>query len=286
MARTWVVRLPAMTLTLSVRSFQTPETPRTWAWPPSWPSVPTSRATRVTSSAKADNWSTIVFTVFFNSNISPTASTVTLRLRSPFATAVVTSAMSRTWAETRLDMVFTASVRSRQLPDMPRTLARPPRRPSVPTSRATRVTSEVNRESWSTMPLTALPRRRTSPRELRSRSIRRDRSPLATASITSAAPLTGPTRASIRELTESTLSAQEPTPGPGERRSPKRPSLTTSRRTRWSSLARCSRRSATSLRRRRISLRIPGGAWGTRRRKSPSLQVIKVWRRGCRSDSV
>src|SRR5512144_2792701 len=52
MLRTWLVRLPARKLTFSVRSRHTPETPRTWAWPPSLPSVPTSRATRVTSSAK------------------------------------------------------------------------------------------------------------------------------------------------------------------------------------------------------------------------------------------
>src|SRR3712207_7496583 len=38
--------------TLSVRSFQTPPTPLTCAWPPSLPSEPTSRATRVTSPAK------------------------------------------------------------------------------------------------------------------------------------------------------------------------------------------------------------------------------------------
>ena len=38
-----------MELTLSVRSFQVPATPCTSAWPPSLPSVPTSRATRVTS---------------------------------------------------------------------------------------------------------------------------------------------------------------------------------------------------------------------------------------------
>ena len=41
-----------MKLTLSVRSFQVPATPGTCAWPPSLPSVPTSRATRVTSPAK------------------------------------------------------------------------------------------------------------------------------------------------------------------------------------------------------------------------------------------
>ena len=50
--RTCVVRFDAMKFTLSVRSFQTPETPRTSAWPPSLPSVPTSFATRVTSAAK------------------------------------------------------------------------------------------------------------------------------------------------------------------------------------------------------------------------------------------
>ena len=53
MLRTWPVRLSAIRLTLSVRSFQVPPTPGTCAWPPSLPSVPTSRATRVTSEAKA-----------------------------------------------------------------------------------------------------------------------------------------------------------------------------------------------------------------------------------------
>jgi len=40
MLRTWVVRFAASMLTLSVRSFQVPPTPGTWAWPPSLPSVP------------------------------------------------------------------------------------------------------------------------------------------------------------------------------------------------------------------------------------------------------
>jgi hypothetical protein len=43
----------------------------TCAWPPSLPSVPTSRATRVTSAAKPLSWSTIVLIVFFSSRISP-----------------------------------------------------------------------------------------------------------------------------------------------------------------------------------------------------------------------
>ena len=41
----------AIELTESVRSFHVPATPLTSAWPPSFPSVPTSRATRVTSAA-------------------------------------------------------------------------------------------------------------------------------------------------------------------------------------------------------------------------------------------
>ena len=66
-SRSWTVRLPAIALTLSVRSFQTPATPFTTACPPSLPSVPTSFATRVTSAAKALSWSTMIFMVFFNS---------------------------------------------------------------------------------------------------------------------------------------------------------------------------------------------------------------------------
>ena len=79
MLRTWPVRFEAMKLTLSVRSFQVPATPGTCAWPPSLPSVPTSRATRVTSEAKPLSWSTIVLMVFFSSRISPFTSTVILR---------------------------------------------------------------------------------------------------------------------------------------------------------------------------------------------------------------
>src|SRR5256886_10111009 len=54
MLRTWPVRLAAIAFTLSVRSFQVPATPGTCAWPPSLPSVPTSRATRVTSPERSE----------------------------------------------------------------------------------------------------------------------------------------------------------------------------------------------------------------------------------------
>ena len=106
-ARTWPVRLPASWLTFSVRSFQVPETPSTSAWPPSLPSVPTSRATRVTSAANDESWSTIVLIVSFSSAISPLTSTVTFFERSPFATAVVTSAMLRTCSVRSVAIVFT-----------------------------------------------------------------------------------------------------------------------------------------------------------------------------------
>ncbi len=191
-ARTWVVRLPASWLTFSVRWRQVPDTPATSACPPSLPSVPTSRATRVTSAAKAESWSTMVLTVLLSSRISPWASTVIFCERSPWATAVVTRAMLRTWL-VRLDaMKFTESVRSRQVPETPFTCAWPPSLPSVPTSRATRVTSSANEDSWSTIVLTVFFSSRISPSA--STVIFCDRSPLATAVATEAMLRTWPVR--------------------------------------------------------------------------------------------
>ncbi len=94
---TCAVRLPAIAFTESVRSFHVPATPGTTACPPSLPSVPTSRATRVTSDANDRSWSTIVLMASFSCRISPRTSTVILRERSPLATAVATSAMFLTW---------------------------------------------------------------------------------------------------------------------------------------------------------------------------------------------
>ncbi len=90
MFRTWSVRLDAMKFTESVRSFHVPATPSTSAWPPSFPSVPTSRATRVTSSAKVCSVSVIEFMVSASSATSPLASAVIFCDRSPPATAVAT----------------------------------------------------------------------------------------------------------------------------------------------------------------------------------------------------
>ncbi len=283
MSRTWTVRLDAIRLTLSVRSFQTPETPRTWAWPPSLPSVPTSRATRVTSSAKPESWSTMVFTVSFSSSSSPVASTVILRLRSPLATAVVTRAMSRTCEVSRAAMALTASVTPRQVPDMPCTRARPPSLPSVPTSRATRATSLVNSDSWSHIWFTARAIRRRSPRSGRlpsCRSTRSERSPLATALSTRVVLVTGTTRSSISALTACTPVVQEPCPGLAESRSSSRPCRVTSRRTRVSSPTRCSLRSTTWLNTPASSPARPSAEWSSLVWKLPSRRPVSAARSG------
>ncbi len=212
MLRTCAVRLPAIEFTESVRSFHVPPTPGTSAWPPSLPSVPTSRATRVTSAANELSWSTIVLMVFFSSRISPRTSTVICVERSPFATAVVTSAMLRTWVVRLPAMELTESVRSFQTPATPFTSAWPPSLPSVPTSRATRVTSEANELSWSTIVLMVFFSSRISPRA--STVILVVKSPRATAVVTPAMLRTWLVRLLAMELTESVRSFHVPADAP------------------------------------------------------------------------
>ena len=189
-----------------------PDTPRTCACPPSLPSMPTSRATRVTSSANEPSWSTIVFTVDFSSKISPRASTVIFCDRSPRATAVVTCAMLRTCIVRFDASSLTLTVRSRQVPAALGTTAWPPSRPSVPTSRATRVTSSANEPSWSTIMLTVDLSSRISP--CASTVIFCDRSPRSTAVATCAMPRTWAVRLAAMTFTASVRSFQVPaTPG-------------------------------------------------------------------------
>ena len=235
MPRTWLVRLLAIEFTLSVRSFQTPATPLTSAWPPSLPSVPTSRATRVTSEANELSWSTIVLMVFLSSRISPCTSTVIFLESSPLATAVVTSAMLRTWPVRLPAIEFTLSVRSFQVPATPFTSAWPPSLPSVPTSRATRVTSEANELSWSTIVLMVFLSSRISPRT--STVIFLDRSPLATAVVTSAMLRTWPVRLPAMKFTLSVRSFQVPATPVTCAWPPSLPSVPTSRATRVTSEA-------------------------------------------------
>ena len=235
MPRTCSVKLAAMKFTVSVRSFQVPATPGTCAWPPSLPSVPTSRATRVTSPANALSWSTMVLMVFFSSRISPFTSTVILRDRSPRATAVVTSAMLRTCVVRFAASRLTLSVRSFQVPPTPGTTAWPPRRPSVPTSRATRVTSAAKERSCSTIVLRVSLSSRISPRT--STVIFFDRSPPAIAVATSAMLRTCAVRFDAMKLTLSVRSFQVPATSGTSAWPPSLPSVPTSRATRVTSEA-------------------------------------------------
>jgi hypothetical protein len=184
MLRTCAVKLLPIALTESVKSFHVPATPGTTACTPRRPSVPTSRATRVTSEANERSCSTIVLMVSLSCRISPRTSTVIFLDKSPLATAIVTSAMLRTWPVRFDAMKLTLSVRSFQVPATPDTCACPPSLPSVPTSRATRLTSDAKALSRSTIVLMAALSWRISPRT--STVIFFDKSPLATAMVTSA----------------------------------------------------------------------------------------------------
>ncbi len=209
----------------------------------------------MTSDPSDCSWSTIVLTVFFSSSISPATCTVTFCDRSPLATAVVTSAMSRTCAVSRCAIVLTESVRSFQDPDIPRAWAWPPSLPSVPTSSATRVTSSVNADSWSTRLLTVRATLRNSPRSGRTTpsvpwdrsSIRCSRSPSATADRTRPTSDTGRANSSTSAFDASIAAAQDPSQAPVSSRSVSLPSRPTTLRTRASSPVRCRFRSATSL---------------------------------------
>ncbi len=67
----------------------------TSAWTPNLPSVPTSRATFITSEAKIPNWSIMSLIVFTRCRISPdTGTPVTFCVKSPRATAVCKASLS------------------------------------------------------------------------------------------------------------------------------------------------------------------------------------------------
>ena len=182
MLRTWPVRLPAIELTLSVRSFQVPATPGTIAWPPSLPSVPTSRATRVTSAAKPFSWSTIVLMVSLSCRISPRTSAgscATGRRADRGRHLRDVAHLRGQVAGHRVDVVGEVFPGARDA----RHVGLAAELPSVPTSRATRVTSAAKPFSWSTIVFTVCFSSRISP--FTSTVILRDRSPRATAVVTS-----------------------------------------------------------------------------------------------------
>ena len=172
--------------------------------------------------------------------ISPRTSTVIFFDRSPLATAIVTSAMLRTWA-VRFDAIeLTLSVRSFHTPVTSGTCAWPPSLPSVPTSRATRVTSEVNTPSCLIIVLTMVADRRNSPFSGRPSTSRRtvcSRSPCATAAIARVTSVVGQSRSSISVLTELSISPQAPLERPNRTRCLVLPSLPTTWPTRSSCCA-------------------------------------------------
>ena len=150
MLRTCEVRLDAIRFTLSVKSFQVPATPLTFAWPPSFPSVPTSRATRVTSDEKAPSCSTIAFTVLAVRKNSPLSGCPSIWLdivsdRSPFATAPITRAISLVGRSRSSIKTLMHPMASPQDSDTSLNDARCVIRPSFPTTRTMRSSSCVMR---------------------------------------------------------------------------------------------------------------------------------------------
>src|SRR3954470_19658405 len=160
MLRTCAVRLPAIWLTDSVSSFQTPDTPLTCAWPPSFPSVPTSRATRVTSEVNTESWSIILLTSFAERRNSPSSGRPSTSRaidcpRSPFATAPtarVTSVVGQTRSSINMLIAATSSAHP---PTTPGTLMRCLSLPSLPTVRETRAVSRARRSLTAAMSLKA-----------------------------------------------------------------------------------------------------------------------------------
>ncbi len=160
MLRTWLVRLLAIELTLSVKSFQVPATAGTKAWPPSLPSVPTSRATRVTSAAKASSCFTMALTVLAAARNwpwrgRPSASSATVWVKSPWATAPITRAMSVVGRTRSSIRPLIASMLAFQAPPCSPTDTRSASRPFLPTASLTRRISRVRDACCSMMPFSS-----------------------------------------------------------------------------------------------------------------------------------
>jgi len=129
-----VVSVVARRFTLSVRSRQVPAAPGTLAWPPSFPSMPTSRRQMSPGSAKVASVGSCV-DVSASSAISPFASRTASA--SGFVGYGVQPGNARTWLVRFSAIELTLSVS----PSGARHAANiglPAQLPSVPTSRATR----------------------------------------------------------------------------------------------------------------------------------------------------
>jgi len=155
-----------MKFTLSVRSFHVPPTPGTCAWPPSLPSVPTSRATRVTSAGEGvELVDHRVDGVFEFENFA-------FHIDGILAGEITTGHSGGHFCKVRtcavrlpamaFDGIRKILPRSGDAGDDCLTTELP----SVPTSRATRVTSEANDRNWSTIVLMASLSWRISPADV------------------------------------------------------------------------------------------------------------------------
>ena len=110
--------------------------------------MPTSRATRVTSAAKLESWSTIPFTVVPMRRNSPRTGWPAISswircVRSPSATASITRATSIVGRARLSISSLTAPTFSAHEPGAPAALARSLMRPSRPTTLLIRVNSFV-----------------------------------------------------------------------------------------------------------------------------------------------
>ncbi|MNF41946.1 hypothetical protein D3C84_229860 [compost metagenome] len=181
-------------------------------------------------------------------------------------------------------MPFTESVRSFQVPETPATFAWPPRMPSVPTSQATRVTSEAKELRRVTMVLTISADLRNWPwsrTPLTSRGICWRRSPSATESMTRIISFIGLRRLSARELLALTVFRQEPFISGSWIRSSTLPCLPTSWDTRSNSLVMSAAMSMISLSASAILPGMPVQSSGMRVVKSPLRNALSVARRVC-----
>ena len=225
----------------------------------------------------------------FSCRISPRTSTVILRDRSPFATAIVTAAMLRTCAVRLPAIEFTESVSVRQTPDTSSTTACPPSMPSVPTSRATRVTSCVNTLICSIMRFTIIAERRNSPSSARpsiSSGTVCDRSPFATAAMLRVTSIVGCSRSSMSSLTEVSIAPQAPDRRSHWTRWRVRPRLPTASPTRSSSVASRSLAETMSLNVSAILPAMPVRSPRRRTEKSPLRTAINASSNSVESTSV
>ena len=156
----------------------------------------------------------------------------------------------------------------------------------MPTSRATRVTSEVNTLSCLIIVLTISAERKNSPfsgRPSTSSATVRSRSPCATAAIARVTSVVGHNRSSISELTEDSISPQAPSDRPSRTRWRVLPSRPTTWPTRSSWLAMRSLVVTISLNVSAILPMMPTRSPAMRTEKSPTRMACSACSNSARS---